>query len=277
MEQIIENQSMADYLAHPAIGSSTLKQILALSPKDYKYSLEKKVKETSAQSRGTLWHSFLIERDKYDEQYLMQPEDWGPLTTNPGKEKWTALKKTAAALGKTPVKYSDCQHLHLLDREIKNHQGLKSILCNYKPEVSFYSDFNGHIFKSRSDIWCPVIKEVWDVKTTSGMFKPGRGIEENLQRIILENRYHFQAAHHMMVMQLCGIEVDSWGWIWIATDTPAPHIIITRASKNLLASGLRDWQYAVNMLDDCEKTNEWVGYDDDISEIDLPSWSERFY
>ena len=267
----IEDQSMAEYLADPGIGSGQLKTILQ-SPRDYQFSLRAPKKESAAQTKGTLWHTYLLERDLYHEQHLIQPEDWGSLVENPGRKKWADFKEKAKQLGKIPVKFKDAADLLLLDEVINSHDELKIILGTHKAEVSFYGELDGIRLKSREDLWHPVQNMVWDVKTTSKELD-----DDTLAKVIFDNGYHFSAAHHMKVMELAGHTCTSWGWIFVSTATPCPHIVIKRASKELLEYGQKDWNYAFEMLKDCRKKNSWPGYDIEITEIGLPDWIERKY
>lgn len=274
---IKEDEPMDDYLSNEALGSSTLKQMLE-SPKDFKYSLIKKNDENASQKKGTMWHSYIIERENYLSMHMIQPEDWGPLNENPGKRKWDDFKKQAKELGKIPVKYKDAGELISLEKEMCYHKALKKIMGDYKPEVSFYAEIDGIKLKSREDIWCPKDESVWDVKTTSKLASSNKDINENLEDIVFQNGYHFSAAHHINVMKKCGIEVKTWGWIFVSTATPAPHIIIKKASQELLDAGQRDWNHAFTMLKECKKKDSWPGYDDEITEVGLPTWAERkFY
>lgn len=269
----LEKQPMAEYLSDPGIGSGQLKTILD-SPRDYQFSLKAPKKESAAQSKGTLWHTYILERDLYHEQHIIQPEDWGSLVENPGRKKWAEFKEKAKQLGKIPIKYKDAADLLLLDEVIDSHNDLQVILGTHKAEVSFYAELDGIRLKSREDLWSPDedCRMVWDVKTTSKDLD-----DETIARTIFDNGYHFSAAHHMKVMELAGYPCAGWGWIFVSTSTPCPHIVIKRASRELLEYGETDWKYAFDMLKDCKEKNSWPGYDEEILEIGLPDWIERKY
>ncbi|MAH48262.1 hypothetical protein CMI37_20730 [Candidatus Pacearchaeota archaeon] len=268
---MIENEPMADYLNNEAIGSSSLKKIL-LSAKDYKYALKAKSKESKAQVLGTYIHTYMLERHLMDDQYMIQPEDWGSLSKNPGRAKWTELKKQAEEAGKKAVKYSDGEFALNLNSEMEEHEPLKGILSSAKAEVSFYAEIDGIKLKSREDLWCPEDRSVWDVKSNS------KGMDdEALEKIIFNNGYHFSAAHHMNVMNAAGFPVNRWGWIFVSTGTPCPHIIIKEADEELLEAGRRDWKYAFETLKECIETGEWRGYYQGIQKIGLPEWVKNKY
>jgi len=259
-------ESMPDYLDSPAIGSGTFKEI-CLSPKDFAYKRKYKDKSSSSQNLGTLIHSFMLEPDKFNSQYLLQPEDWGPLTKNPGRQKWDQLKEQAKSENKTPVKWSEGEYLVKLKNEAGNHSNYLNLVKHCTAEVSFYATIDGFDFKSREDLWCEKTGEVWDVKTTS------KGLDDDsLSKQIFFNGYHFSAAHHMKVMEAAGFPVTGWGWVFVSTATPAPHIVIKKASKEMLDTAFEDWNTALEILKNCEKKQVWPGLSQDIEEINLPAW-----
>ncbi len=264
-------EDMKDYIASTAIGSSQLKEILK-TPRDYKFSLKAKKKETSAQSKGTLYHSYMLERDLYNAEHMIQPEDWGSLVENPGRKKWSEFKAKAKLAGKIPVKFKDAQDLLLLDEVIDSHAVVKDILATHKAEVSFYGEIDGIKLKSREDLWSQEDGTVWDVKTTSKDLD-----DESLARVIFDNGYHFSAAHHITTMAAAGYDVKSWGWIFVSTATACPHIVVKRASRELLDYGHADFCYALRLLKECRKSDTWPGYSETITEIDMPTWAERRY
>jgi len=271
MSEIKENQPMSEYLSHEGIGSSTLKNILS-SPRDYKYALEMPKKETKPQMLGTFIHTYMLERHLMKDEYMIQPEDWGPLTKNPGYSLWKEFKQNAEEQGKKPIKYKDGEFALRLNREMDDHEPLKDILSNAKSEVSFYTNIDGVPVKSREDLWCPDYKSVWDVKSCSKDID-----DDSLSKVIFNNGYHFSAAHHMQVMKLCGVEVETWGWIFVSTGTPCPHIIIKEASEELIEAGLRDWHYAFNRLIESLETDSWDGYSKEIEKIGLPYFANKYY
>lgn len=269
---IVEDQHMSAYLMSEGIGSSTLKSMLQ-SPKDFLYTQSQKSKETTATALGTLIHTYLLEPHKFDAEYILQPEDWGSLSKNPGKSKWDALKAQAKEENKKPIKFSEGEYLVRLMKEAKKHTVFQDMIANSKKEVSFYGSVDGVDLKSREDIWMTDKGEVWDIKT----FSSDELDEESLARTIFKWGYHFSAAHHIAVMESCGIEVKSWGWAMVSTKTPAPHIILKRASKDFLRAGKQDFNRALSLYKMCKEENRWPGFDDDIQEIDLPRYAQNYY
>ena len=273
---IKENEPMADYLASDYIGSSQLKEILK-SPKDYYFSLKQKSAESSSQKNGTLIHKYILEREEYKKDYIIQPECWGPLNKKPGSTKWNEFKKQAKEAGKIPVSFKESGSLLLVDEVIENHEPLKQILATHKPEVSFYGEYNGVKIKSREDLWCAEDGTVYDVKSSAKMFKrDDESLDESLGRIVYDHGYHFSAIHHIMAMKAAGVIVKSWGWIFVSTATPCPHIVIRKASTDMLSLAFGEWKKAINLLKKCQENDKWDSYiDDEINVIDFPDWIQN--
>ena len=75
MSEIKENQPMQEYLDDEGIGSSGVKQFRD-TPKDYWYSLKGPKKDTRPLYFGTMAHVWMIERHKFQDEYMVAP-DWG--------------------------------------------------------------------------------------------------------------------------------------------------------------------------------------------------------
>lgn len=263
------NLSMDEYLGHPAIGSSTLKNIM-LSPADYKAAREQKKNDTKSTTLGTAVHCVILEPEKFKETYALQPEDWGPKNKGDGRKKWDAFKKENE--GKNVITFDDANYLKRVLFSAEKHRSLKEALKVGKPEATGIIRYNERIeLKARADLLCPGI--IWDIKSSSEDIDDG-----NLFKIVFNGGYHFQAAHHKMVMaEALGESIDSFGWIFISTKTPAVHIRMVRAPKKLLQWSSSDHSYALNKLNSCLISNEWPGYADTIHEMQPPEWGEKLY
>lgn len=255
------NQPMKDYLNHPAIGSSHLKQIL-YSPRDFKMYKSRGNKDTPQTILGEASHCILTEFHLFNDLFAVQPEYWGPKNSNPGKAKWDAFKKEN--LGKKCLGWEDKKYLDDLMIARKEHKGLCEIFDEIggNPEVTAYTDYvNGIQLKARTD-WLGNDGILWDIKTSS------KGVSDSqIHRTILDMGYHFQAAHHMRVIG-DHANVVWYGWIFVDTDSPSVNIVTRLASKSLLDTGERDLDSALDKLDRCLDLDEWPRrYDDEILEI----------
>lgn len=261
---IYENLDFEEYLKDVRIGSSDMK-VLLHSPADFKANLSRKKESTRALNLGTAYHTLTLEPEKFDSQFALQPEDWGPKNKGEGKKKWDLFKKEAAP--RIPLSFEDSERIKLSSGLNKRNLHLQSILKNSKVEVScFYGDF-----KARPDI---VTNDgfIWDLKTTREY--PDH---DNLSRVIFKMGYHFQAAHYIHVLSKLGVHVKGYGWIFISTETPHPHTVFKKASSKLLNAGSQDHLYCRDVYKTCCETGDWYGFHTDIEEIDLPDYAMRIY
>jgi len=263
------NMPMADYLAHPAIGSSRLKAILN-SPLDFKHYADQVRKDTDATIFGEAVHTAVLEPHLFDSLYALQPEDFGNRAKGDGKKKWDAFKKENE--GKIFLGYPEALKLDQIRCSAADHKGLQDILSKSLSveATAFCGTQCKHDLKARSDVLCK--NDLWDVKTSS------RGVSDSeISRTIFKMGYHFQLAHHMHVWNENEYEIESFGWIFVDTENPGCHIVIRRASERLIKAAKKDFEYALGLLQECDITGKWPGYCHGISEIDLPDYAMRWY
>ena len=137
--------------------------------------------------------------------------------------------------------------------------------------MTVFCEYRSLLLKARVD-WLTHDGYIWDVKTTS---KPVD--DDSLAKTIFHYGYHFSAAHHTRVLREAGIDVKGFGWIFVSTDTPYPHIVMKKSSAALTKAGEMDFEYAVELLGSCTQDNDWPGYPQEPTEIGLPSYGERYY
>ena len=221
---------MDEYLSNPAIGSSTLKNILS-SPLDFKTAIDTPFTGTRSTLLGSATHTAILEPHTFDDLYLIQTEDWGPRNKGEGKKKWDALKKKGIDENKGVLSYEEGIFLSRSKKTSLENSLLAGILKEASIEVTSTCSHNGIDYKARPDVTSKGLIN-WDLKTTS---KPID--EQSLQRTIYNNGYHFQAAHHIFCQKQNDIEIKGWGWIFVSTATPHPHIVLRLASESLLEAG----------------------------------------
>lgn len=266
--EILPELSMADYLAHPAVSSSRLKVLLS-SPKDFQAYLAAKREDTPATSLGTAIHMIALEPEKFHTTYAIQIEDWGPKNQGEGYKKWKEFKAKNA--GKICLDYEDSCLIRRVVTELTSNRAWNAITAAGRPEVSAFSEYKGIHLKARVD-WLTDDGMIWDIKTTS------KGLSDrDLERLIFQSGYHFQAAFHSLVFK-AHTPITGFGWIFISTGTPAVHVVTRRASAKVLEAGDYDVTYALDLLQKCKESDSWWGQsDDEIKEINLPEFAQNYY
>ncbi len=254
-----------EYFAHPAINSSRAKLTEDTMLDFYE---NKNGKSTKSKTKGSATHTLLLEPHKFDSLYAVQPEDWGNLTKlDEGKPRWDAFKKENA--GKTCLKFRDeGEFFAKLRIRVKQHITLRYLLAIGRPEVtSIVTDPTGLELKARADL---LTKDtIYDIKTTSDGLS-----NEDLYRTIKRYKYEFSAAHYLRVFN-CVLDnsISSFTWIFVDTSSPALHIRLVRCPTYLLENGHERVDAAINKIVECQKTNIWPGYPEEIEELELPTWA----
>jgi hypothetical protein len=263
------DMAMEDYLASPAIGSSTLKNIM-LTPADYKAARERKNEDTRATALGTAVHTVILEPDTFYDRYALQPEEWGPKNQGEGRKKWDAFKRENE--DKIVITYDDAIFLKRVEESAKNHHMLQKQLKTGRTEATAFMKYSSILdLKARADLLCPNI--IWDVKTTSESLD-----DDSLFKIVFNNGYHFQAVHHTKVLNAQeNVDIKEFGWIFVSTKTPAVHIRMAKAPQELLKWARQDHDYALAKLEKCLESNEWSGYPTQIHELAIPDWVRKMY
>jgi exodeoxyribonuclease VIII len=270
MGSIIIDMPMEKYLAHEGIGSSNLSKIL-VSPADFKASLETPSEETKSTSLGTAVHSAILEPHLFDEEYALQPEDWGPKNKGEGAKKWRQFKNDNE--GKKIISFEDAAFIAELKNKASKQKNVQHILSNGDPEVTCIIQDEDLFWKARTDFMA-TDGFLWDIKTTREHVH-----HDTLERLVFKNGYHFQAAHHMWVFRKCGLDIKGFGWIFIPTSMDAVHIVPKIASDELLECGARDHEVARRILKICHDNDNWhgLGEGEVVDSLELPQYARKMY
>lgn len=264
----MQTTSMKEYLADPGISSSLLKNILR-SPADFKAAQLQQSDETKATIMGTAVHCLLLEPAKFAAMYALQPADWGPKNVGDGKRQWDLFKKLN--VGRICLGFDETMLLQRISQAAAEHPPFLALQRQYVENAFFYEDPIYGRLKIKPDI---LTKDGWvvDVKTTSKDID-----DESLAKTIFFMCYHFQAAHYVYVLKKLGFDIKGFIWAFVSMDSPAIHIVMRKASPELIAAGNTDHSHALELLKYCREHNEWPGLDHSVKSISLPTFAERIY
>lgn len=261
---------MQDYLNDAGIGASTLKNIL-LSPMDFYFAVRQKSEDTKSTTLGTAIHMMILEFHKFYDHYALCLEDLGNRSKE-GRRRSDEFKKENE--GKTCFFGDDAMTLKKVRVAVDGNHTLQKFLRKSRVEVTGFVEDKYHNIrlKTRPDVFCED-NSIMDIKTTSAMID-----DESIARTIFKYGYHFQAAHQIKVFeQLISANINNYYWIFVSTETPAPHIIIKKASTELLLAGKIDHEFALRKHRECVYNNNWPGFPTEITEIGLPDYAKRNY
>lgn len=246
---------IADYHAHPALGSSRLRELLK-SPAHFRANMRR---ETEALALGSLVHTLVLEPHAFPERYLVVPRIDG--RTKEGKAAKAALADDPriAVDGETMAEASACA------TSIMSHIVYQQIRDAQVEHTVFWTDKETGIeCKARFDVLGPLLV---DLKTTRDASPKG------FQRAIATYGYHIQAAHYMAGAIANGMEPR--GFLFACVETSAPYLAAGYLLGNpTLEQGERERREALLTYAQCLREDRWPGYNDDrIEVIDLPNWA----
>jgi exodeoxyribonuclease VIII len=263
----------ADYHAHPALGSSQLKEIMR-SPAHFfaKYRAPDRVpfEPTPQMQFGTVVHAAILEPDTLASVVAVMPDDAPDKRTKDGKAWHEAFARMSAGrIVLTADRYSEAI---TIANVVRADPTCATLLHNCNVEESgFWTDREtGVACKFRPDAIKRDRSIIVDVKTTSD------ASEESFAKSIANFRYDLSAAHYMDGA-LHAFDSQPHSFIFIAVETFAPYALaVYRADQTITSKGLHDRNRALRRYAACAAAGEWPGYESGIWPISLPKWARKF-
>lgn len=260
MATSVENLDADIYRSKEGISASDIKYILPpKTPAHYYAYITDQIKreETRAFLIGKMCHLAVLEPERLDKAFVVKPQGkLGDFRTKEGKE-WKE------SVGDTPIlDAEEATMLAGMTASVKKHPAASELLANSKKEVSlFASHRTGLKLKGRIDVLGNGF--IADVKTAEV------GDMQNFASAIFRYNYHVQAA---MYCQLAGVEKFSF----IAVEKAPPFAVaVYELSSTALQVGMNALNDALELIAQCQDSNEWPAYSTAKQTIDLPSWAYK--
>ncbi len=253
--------SNEEYHAHPAIGSSSIKDILR-SPAHFKYARENKDEPTPAMRFGTACHTAILEPKEIKNRIVVKPkfEGTGARTR---AEQW-ALENH----GKEIVTAEQMADIFGIIESLKRHKTAMGALAGGRPEESFFDQCpdTGIVRKARPDFLIEG-RRIVDVKTTTDA-SPAEFLKQ-----IARFKYHVSAAYYLdVVSSVTGHNYDEF--LIVAVEKTAPYgVAVYQIEPGAIDDGRLLYKKALNTLKECRNKNEWPAYADSVQHIALPPWA----
>lgn len=260
MATSVEGLDADIYRSKEGISASDIKYILPpKTPAHYYAYITDQIKreETRAFLIGTMCHLAVLEPERLDKAFVVKPQGkLGDFRTKEGKE-WKE------SVGDTHI--LDAEEATMLagvTASVKKHPAASELLANSKKEVSlFASHRTGLKLKGRIDVLGNGF--IADVKTAEA------GDMQNFSSAIFRYNYHVQAA---MYCQLAGVEQFSF----IAVEKAPPFAVsVYQLSVPALQAGMNALNNALELIAQCNDSNEWPAYSTAKQTIDLPTWAYK--
>ena len=257
----------SDYLAMPALSSSMLRDLGAMTPRKARWKWDHPEPPTDALDFGRAAHQWLLEGDQWLKGWSILPEDHDGRRKE-GKDRMAEI----AEAGLRPLKWEAHQSIKAMVEEARRHPLVKGLLYQARPEVTLVWEdrATGVLKKARPDALAdrPAFP---DFKTTAtGMD------DDSLRRTIEKYRYYQQAAHYEEGIAALGLQASPVMAL-VFQDKDAPHEIrvITLDDASYRANARDVNRRRTRRYVECLRSGEWPSWPAEITTIEMSPWEER--
>lgn len=264
---ITKGMADSEYRAIDALAQSDLAWF-KYSPQHY-FRRKELRPETPAMRFGTIFHTAILEPNKFKENYLTEPEtvtiDGKTLDLN------KRIAKHRDYLEAWRLDHSDKMILSEKDAEnltgmllnIGKDKELVSLIEMGSPECVVTWEYRGRACKAKADLWIPDSKYgplVIDFKKTQDASESG------FTRSIYNYNYGLQSAWYLE-----GFEASRF--FFVAVEEKSPNAIGKWDAELWLEHGKLTMDRYIDKLEECERTGLWPWYSgSSFSPIRPPTW-----
>ena len=226
----------------------------AKSPNHFIHYKTKERTDSPAMALGRAVHGFILEREKFDDQFLIMPKL--DKRTKKGKEMYTELMATAQ--GKQLVDEGDMIIVKKIAEAVSQTESAMQLLIGTEREQHVESEIHGIPFHGFGDAvkmgaYCIDLKTCRDASPDAFM------------RDAHNMDYHLQAAVYRSLFQV-------ERFYWIAVEKEAPYNVTVFAQSDDAA---KKSDHYLNTL--IQNWKAWDGkaksYSNEILNLDLPRWA----
>jgi len=242
-----------------AMSQTRLKRILT-SAKLFHYRETHPEEPTPAMKFGTMVHRALLEPERFNQIYVE-----GPDVKSKNSKRWKDFVESMP--DNEVLKPSEMEEVREIVKSVKSHDLAMSYLSDGLKEVSGYGTLAGRKVRCRADNILPERKIITDFKTT------GDCSPRKFTAHAYDMGYFIQAPWYLDIYsQIFGFKFEKF--VFVSVDkTPPYDIQVYVAEMDFLKRGRADYMLALSILEECEKTDQWPGYPQQVLNLSLPRWA----
>lgn len=250
----------AEYHAHPAIGSSSIKKLLR-SPAHYLHALNNPSESTASQRFGTAVHYAILEPDLFKKNVLVQPK-FGGKGAHSARDQWLSENH-----GKIFLSQDDYDSIGKILVSVSEHPIASKLLSAGMSEESYFwkDKTTGIACKCRPDYYRSGGIMVDPKTTVDASFK-------GFQKEVGKYDYHISAAHYVDGVHAVTGEIPK-AFIWLAIENTYPFPVATYyVDEASIDAGRFEIREALTRLDRCLQSGKYPSYSDNLVSMSIPSW-----
>ena len=280
---IDRHMTEAEYRAHPLPSWSSAKDLLHMSPAEWRHHQGKPRTESAAMAWGTLLHALVLEPDTIDARYVVVGEvgrtEDGKRWTCGGAEDYRTRAEAEAALladvGDRQAVTAEC----LADARARAEQAVAVLGASTLVEVPMQGTIEGCACKGKADLIRSGI--VVDIKTSADITprtiariardRLWRGQLWTYGELARQNGYVAGGSPDLAVLVVQAASVSLAGGILSLTGwQPRVHSRIVPLTAAAVEAGRNEARAVWSRLRECQLADEWPDYGGDS--IDVSRW-----
>lgn len=216
---------------------------------------------TDALVFGNLVHTMVLEPDKFDEEFIIQPKI--DRRTNAGKLAYNQFTGTVA--GRLAVTIEQMETANLIAESVNKNDMARKLLksCKIEKSIYFTDKDTGIQFKVRPDAWNESL--VIDLKTTNDA-SPG-----GFKKSAYNYGYYLQAGMIKKALESIGIELKTF--LFVAVEKQYPYAIgLYVLSNDALEKSVEQFEHLKFIYAHCMKENKWPDFG--VNVLEFPAWAK---
>ena len=273
-------ERLFDYIKDECINRSFLQELIDRSPGHAKFK-EEHDEITDALRLGDAFHAAGLEPERFEREYVILPADCKPGTKdNPNKgmkANKEAFETTAKAKGQTIIQPHDQDNIKEMIAVIQAEKEAVDLLCDGEAEMSGYfvdPDYDV-LVKIRLDYINKKTGIITDLKSCAdARLEPFRAMAFN-------KGYDLQAFMGLYgVTQITGQAHSEFRFICVEKQRKKESrnytgLKIYPADQEMLDTGYKKYQKAMELYKKCLEKNKWPGYTPLIEPLGSPEWGKN--
>lgn len=244
-----------------AISKSGL-DLIHRSPAHFKWAQDNKRAETDAMAKGSLVHLLALEPSKFDEEYVLMPDD---IKVKRGKawDEFSTLNQDKTILSATQL--SDARLI--AETVMANPVAARIIEQAVAIEESVFAEDmkTGVMGKCRPDI--RVNGALYDLKTSRN------AAAGSFAASVKSFRYHVQSAYYTDLCNEHDMGIERFGFIVVDTDwMPYQCTVFHGLEKEAIDIGRAEYRQDLDRYAECLESGEWPGYPEEYDLLSLAGY-----
>lgn len=269
IKQGFYRQTLIEYLQSEGVNRSFLHELLEHSPGHAKFRQDTP-DDTKSLRLGNAFHPAVLEPERFKSEFVILPADCQKGSGSGMKSRKEAFEAQCEASNQIIITQQDYDNIQEMAGVIQGNQEAVDLLSHGEAEMS------GYFTDPDYDVLCKIRLDYINKK--GGIIidlKSASDARHNLFRASAENHgYDLQAFMGLYgVTQITG-EAHS-DFRFIVVESKDYHgLKIYTANQEMIDTGYKKYQKAMEIYKECLEKNEWPGYDPVSELLGSPEWAK---